>query len=151
MQQLTVCDDIMVVPPPRRQGKGRTLGIHAVQLITMLGLLPLAASIIALALFSRPRLISGTHRRGHSVVYSDASIVVIALIGRLWNLSSREVCDWISCWPALAAACGLPDGRVIHPAHLCRRVRHLGAFPFWLLYLALVWQTIRCGLLRGRD
>jgi hypothetical protein len=92
MQELTTGDEIVVVPPPRRQGKGRTLGIHAVQLITRLGLLPLAASIIALALFSRPRLPAGTHRRGHPVIYPDASVVVIALIGRLWNLSSREVC-----------------------------------------------------------
>ena len=151
MKELTACDDAMVVPPPHRQGNGRTLGIQAVQLIMMLGLLPLAASIITLALLSRPRLPAGTHRRGHPVVYADASILVIVLIGRLWNLSSREVCAWLDRWPALAAACGLPPGRVIHPAHLCRRVHQLGAFPFWLLYLALIWQALRAGLLRGRD
>lgn len=151
MEQLTRCDEIVAVPPPRRRGKARTLGIHAVQLITMLGLLPLAVSIVTLALVSRPRLPAGTHRRGHPIVYSDASVVVIALIGRLWHLSSREVCDWLVCWPALGAACGLPEGRVIHHAHFCRRVRDLGAFPFWLLYLALVWKAIRGGLLGGRD
>jgi hypothetical protein len=151
MRELTVCDEIVPVPPPRRHGKARTLGIHAVQLITLLGLLPLSASVIALALFCRPKLASGTHRRGRPFVYSDASIVVIALIAQLWNLSEREVYDWLVCWPALAAACGLPEGRVIHHAHLNRRVRRLGAFPSWLLYLALVWQAIRCGLLRGRD
>jgi hypothetical protein len=151
MEQVTACDDIDVVPPPRRQGRARTLGIHAVQLVTMLGLLPLAASIIGLALLCRPRLPSGRHRRGHPIVYSDASIVVIALIARLWNLSGREVYEWLTTWSALARACGLPQGRVIHHAHLNRRLRRLGAFPFWLLYLALVWRAIRSGLLRGRD
>jgi hypothetical protein len=151
VKELTVCDEIVPVPPPRRQGKARTLGIHAVQLITMLGLLPLSASVIALALFCRPGLPSRTPQRGHPFVYSDASVVVIALIGKLWHLSGREMYQWLSVWPALAAACGLPQGRVIHHAHLNRRVRRLGAFPFWLLFLALVWQAIRCGLLRGRD
>lgn len=151
MEKLSACDDLVAIPPPRRQGKARVLEIHAVQLITMLGLLPLSATIITLALLSRPRLPSATHRRGHPRVYSDASVMVIALIARLWHLSTREVCLWLSRWPALAAACGLPEGRVIHHAHFCRRVRDLGAFPFWLLYLALVWQAIRCGLLAGRD
>jgi len=151
MEQIIACDDIVVVPPPRRHGKARTLGIHAVQLITMLGLLPLATSIVGLALLCRPSLPSGMHHRGHPVVYSDASIVVIALISRLWKLSGREMYDWLSCWSALAGACGLPQGRVIHHSHLNRRLRQLGAFPFWLLYLALVWKAMRCGLLRGRD
>ncbi|MCL4531922.1 MAG: transposase [Actinobacteria bacterium] len=151
MEELTACDDIDVVPPPRRQGKARTLGIHAVQLITMLGLLPLAAGILAFALLCRPRLPSGKRRRGRPIVYSDASIVVIVLITRFWNLSDREVYDWLVSWSAMATACGLPRSRVIHYAHLNRRVRALGAFPFWLLYLALVWRAIRSGLLRGRD
>ncbi len=151
MEQITVCDEIVAVPPPHRQGKARTLGIHAVQFLTMLGLRPLCASIVGLILFCRPRLPSGTHRRGRPIVYSDGSVVVIALIARLWNLSGREVYDWLISWSALAVACGLPKGRVIHHSHLNRRLRRLGAFPFWLLYLALVWKAVRCGLLRGRD
>lgn len=151
MKDLTLCNDVLEVPPPRRRGKAHTLGIHAVQLIGMLGLLSLSANIVTLALFCRPRLPSATHQRGHPFVYSDASVVLITLIARLWNLSGREVYDWLVSWPALAAACGLPEGRVIHHAHLNRRVRQLGAFPFWLLYLALLWKAICCGLLRGRD
>ena len=151
MKELTTCDDIVVVPPPRRRAQARTLGIHAVQLVTMLGLLSLAASIVALALVCRPRLPARADQRGAPHIYSDASIVVIALIARLWHLSTREVCLWLRCGPALAAACRLPEGRVIHPAHLGRRVRHLGACPFWLLYLALVWTALCAGLLRGRD
>ena len=139
------------VAPPRRRRTGSALGLDAVQVLTRLGLLPLAASIVSLALLSRQRLPAATRSRGRPRLYSDASILVLALLGRLWQLSTRELCLWLLRWPALAAACGLPRDRVIHPAHLARRVRQLGPYPFWLLYLALVWQAIRTGLIRGRD
>lgn len=139
------------IPPPRRRRPAPPLGLHAVQVITLLGLLPLAASVVGLALLSHRRLPAGPRGRGRPLVYSDASILLLALLGRLWHLSTREVCLWLGRWPALAAACGLPPERVIHPAHLARRVRRLGPYPFWLLYLALVWRAIRVGLLRGRD
>jgi Transposase DDE domain len=139
------------VPPPRRRRVPAVLGLHAVQLITLLGLLPLAATVVALAGLSQRRLPARTGPRGRRRVYSDASVLLVALVGRLWQLSTREVCAWLAHWPALAATCGLPPGRVIHPAHLNRRVRHLGAYPVWLLYLALVWRAIEAGLVLGRD
>jgi hypothetical protein len=117
----------------------------------MLGLLPLAVTIIALASPSHRLLPSASRRRGRPQTYSDAAILLIALIARLWQLSSREVCLWLDRWPALAAACGLPTGQVIHPAHFSRRLRQLGPYPCWLFYLALVWRAIRDGLLGGRD
>ena len=147
-----------VPPPRRRRPRPAALGLNAIQVISWLGLLPLAASIVAFAALSRhpsPRALpsspAGGRPRGHPRVYSDATIVVLALLGRLWHLSTRELCDWLGRWSALAHACGLPPGRVIHPAHLSRRVQQLGAYPFWLLYLALVWQVLRCGLASGRD
>jgi Transposase DDE domain len=142
---------IEVVPPPRRRAKNQVLHLHAVQVIRILGLLPLAVSIVAFAAISHRRLPSPTRRRGHPIVYSDASIVLLAMLGRLWQLSSREVCLWVATWPLLAATCGLPTGRVIDPGHFIRRIKRLGAYPFWLLYLALVWRGLRSGLLTGRD
>jgi hypothetical protein len=139
------------VPPPRRRRSARALRLDAVQVLTRLGLLPLALTIIGLAQLSHRRLPAGARSRGRPRVYADASILVLALVGRLWQLSTRELCDWLERWPALAAACGLPSGRVIHPAHLARRVQALGPYPCWLLYLALVERAIRTGLLRGRD
>ncbi|MDP8922837.1 MAG: transposase [Chloroflexota bacterium] len=139
------------VPPPRRRRAVAALGLHAVQLVTGLGLLPLAGSVVGLALLSHRRLPAATRPRGRPRTYSDATILLLALLGRLWQLSTREVCAWLARWPALATACGLPPGRVIHPAHLSRRVRRLGPYPFWLLYLALVWRAIRCDLVSGRD
>lgn len=140
-----------IVPPPRRRRKDQGLHLNAVQVIRILGLLPLAGSIVGLAALSQRRLPLPRRRRGHPVVYPAASILLIALLGRLWQLSSREVCLWFSQWSALALACGLPRDRVIHPAHLTRRVKQLGPYPFWLLYLALVWRGLRGGLLLGRD
>lgn len=139
------------VPPPRRRRAARPLGLDAVRVLTRLGLLPLATSVVALAALSRRRLPPRVRLRGRPRTYADASILLLALLGRLWHLSTREVCDWLGRWPALAAACGLPSGRVIHPAHLSRRVRRLGPYPFWLLYLALVRRAIRGGLIGGRD
>jgi hypothetical protein len=143
------------VPPPRR-GRRRhepaRLELNAVQVLALVGLVPLAATIIGWATLSRwrqPTLVAP--RRGRPPVYTDASILVLALLGRLWHLSTRELCAWLVAWPALAAACGLPAGRVIHPAHLSRRINRLGVYPFWLLYLALVWHVLRGGLATGRD
>jgi Transposase DDE domain len=149
-------DTTAPVPPPRRGRRRKDpapLHLHAVQVLALLGLLPLAATIIGWAAVGRRRraALAPPRRRGRPPVYMDASILVLALLGRLWQLSTRELCAWLDRWPALAAACGLPPGRVIHPAHLSRRISQLGAFPFWLLYLALVWQVLRGGLARGAD
>lgn len=150
-RSVTSSATVVPVPPPRRRGRPQVLAIHAVQLIETLGLLPLAASVITLALLSRRLPPASSRRRGRPQTYSDASILLISLIARIWHLSSREVCLWLSHWPALAVACGLPIGQVIHPAHLCRRLDQLGVYPCWLFYLALVWWALRSGLLRGRD
>jgi hypothetical protein len=139
------------VPPPRRRRVPAVLGLHAVPLITLLGLPPLAASVVALAGLSQRRLPARTGPRGRRRVYSDASVLLVALLGRLWQLSTREVCAWLARWPALAATGGLPPGRVLHPAHLSRRARQLGVYPVWLLCLALVWRALQAGLVLGRD
>jgi hypothetical protein len=141
----------VAVPPPRRRRAERPLELDALRVVALLGLLPLAASVVGLALLSRRRLPARTRPGGRPRVYADASVVLLALVGRLWHLSTRGVCLWLERWPALAAACGLPAGRVIHPAHLNRRVRQLGAYPFWLLYLALVGRALASGLALGRD
>lgn len=141
------------VAPPRRQRRAgrQALSWDAVTVIQRLGLWPLAASVVGLALVTQRQLPARTTRRGQPQTYTDATILVLALLGRLWQLSTREVCAWLTAWPALARACGLPEGRIIHPAHLSRRVRQLGPYPFWLLYVALVWRAVRGGLLTGRD
>src|SRR6266852_8163053 len=113
---------VEAVPPPRRRRQDQALQLNAVQVIRILGLLPLAVSIVGVAAVSQWRLPSPTRQRGHPVVYADASVLLIAVLARLWQLSSREVCLWLAQWSVLATACGLPDQRVIDPAHFTRRV-----------------------------
>ena len=150
LSSLVLRTPIESVPPPRRGRAKRYLSLNALQIIELLGLLPLCASVLAFSLLRR-RLPKRTARPGRPKVYSDESVLLLALIGRLWQLSYPELCLWLERWPALASACGLPESRVIHSAHLSRRVRQLGAYPVWLLYLYLVWKAIRVGLIRGRD
>jgi hypothetical protein len=149
-------DSTVPVPPPRRARRYRgpaPLHLNAVQVLSLVGLLPLAATVIGWAAVARcgRRPLAPPRKRGRPRVYTDATILVLALLGRLWHLSTREVCAWLDCWPALARACGLPAGRVIHPAHLSRRITQLGTYPCWLLYLALVWHALHSGLAPGRD
>ena len=138
------------VPPPRRR-QSAPLHLTALQLVALLGLLPLAATAVGLATSSRRRLAARAARRGRPRTYADATVLLVALLARLWQLSTREVCAWLRQWPALADACGLPAGRVIHPAHLGRRARALGPYPCGLLFLLLVWQALQAGLVTGRD
>jgi hypothetical protein len=151
LQSLVLRAPIESVPPPRRGRAKRYLSLNALQVIELLGLLPLAASVVAFGLLSHRRLPKRTAKMGRPRTYSDASVLLMALVGRVWRMSYPEVCLWLANWPALAAACGSPAGRVIHSAHLSRRVRQLGTYPIWLLYLYLVWRAIRVGLVRGRD
>jgi hypothetical protein len=147
-----VSSDLASVPPPRRGRGAKRLEVDALHLLHRLEVLPLVIAVVAWAAATQRRLPARTRRRGgRRVCYADASILVIAVIAQLWQLSSREVCAWLSRWPALAQACGLPAGRVIDPAHFTRRLKRLGPYPAWLLYLALVWQAIRVGLIGGRD
>lgn len=140
-----------IVPPPRRQHHDQPLQLNAVQVIHILGLLPLAMSVVGVEPVSPRRLPAAPHRRGHPLVSSDATVLLIALLARLWQRSSREVGLWLSQWPAHATACGLPAHRVIAPRHFTRRIKKLGADPFWLLSRALAWRGLRAGLLTGRD
>ena len=83
------------VPPPRRGRHDPALQLNALQVMRILGLMPLAVSVVGFAALSRWRLPSPTHR-GRPLVYADASILLIALLARLWRLSSREVCLWLA-------------------------------------------------------
>jgi hypothetical protein len=89
-------------------------------------------------------------------VYSEASLLLVALLRTLWRLSYQEVHDWLCAWPALAVACGLPldaDGRPRVPskAQQSKRLRAAGAPPSEMLFMLLVRAGLWMGLTRGRD
>lgn len=95
-------------------------------------------------------------RRGRPVVYPAASVLLIGLLRVLWRVSYRDMTDWLTAWPALARACGLPDGpdgrpRIPRPAQQGKRQRLAGAVPDALLFGCAVRTAIRQRLMGLRD
>lgn len=87
-------------------------------------------------------------------VYAEESL---ALLLTLWQLSYQEVHDWMCAWPALALACGLPQGvdgwPTFRAARSCpggcaqREPWQASESVFVLLVKAGLW----CGLPSARD
>jgi hypothetical protein len=90
-------------------------------------------------------------RRGRKTVYRDSSILVMALIQVAWQMSYADIVDYLRSHTATAVAIGFTDGRVIGVSQYWQRRRALGIFPFWLFFIALAWQLLRCGILQGQD
>jgi hypothetical protein len=86
-------------------------------------------------------------------IYSEASLLVLALLRTLWRLSYQELHDWLDAWPALALACGLPlgpDGQVRAPSK-AQRLRVVGAPASEMLFVLLVRAGLWMGLMRAQD
>jgi hypothetical protein len=99
------------VPPPayhRMQGRlGTSLHIDALSLVTTLHLLTLCRLAVRLAhRRCPPPLPAGPG--GAPRIYSEETLLLIALLRTLWRLSYQDMGDWLHDWPALALACGLP-------------------------------------------
>ena len=99
------------VPPPayhRMQGRlGSNIHIDALTLVTTLHLLTLCPLAVRVAhRRCPPPLPAGPG--GAPRTYSEASLLLIALLRTLWRLSYQDMRDWLRDWPALALACGLP-------------------------------------------
>src|SRR3954453_23075062 len=115
-----VLAETVPAPPPRRRRRQNQatapLHLSAVQVLALVVLLPLAATVIGWVALGRHRqpALAPARRRGRLSIHPAAAIVVLALLGPLWQLSTRALCDWLVRWPALAPACGFPPGLVIH-------------------------------------
>lgn len=106
------------VPPPayhRAQAKpGPDLPIDALTLVNTLHLLKRCHLAVRLAhRRCPPPFPSGS--AGAARTYSEASLLLIALLRPLWRLSSQDMHDWLRAWPDLALACGLPLGKDDRP------------------------------------
>jgi hypothetical protein len=98
-----------VPPPSYHRTVATALHLDALTLVTRLELLTLCRLAVQLAQRQCPPPLpvgpGGTPR-----IYSEASLLVLALLRTLWRLSYQELHDWLCAWPALALACGLPLG-----------------------------------------
>src|SRR5438128_1642105 len=123
------------VPPPayhRMQGRlGSSLHIDALTLVKTLNLLTLCHLAVRVAhRRCPPPLPAGPG--GAPRIYSEASLLLIALLRTLWRLSYQDMHDWLKAWPALALACGLPLNQqgcphIPSPSQQCKRLRAAGA------------------------
>src|SRR5579859_2368023 len=151
-----LCTNQAPVPPPSYHRTVATaLHLDALTLITRLQLLDVCRIAVQLAQQQCPPPLPGGPG-GAPRVYSEASLLLVALMRTLWRLSYQEVHDWLCSWPALALACGLPPGadgrpRVPSKAQQSKRLRAGGAPPSEMLFVLLVRAGLWMGLTRGRD
>jgi len=99
------------VPPPSYQRavqkQPRALHRCALTLVTSLHLLDRCRLAVRLAQRRcPPPLPAGPG--GAPRVYAEESLLLIVLVRILWRLSFQDMHDWLTAWPALARACGLP-------------------------------------------
>jgi len=94
---------------------------------------------------------------GRPQVYSDATILLIALVQTAWRRSYEQVVDWVATDEGLALALGFTrrsdTGRVrtISQGQYWERRRALGLLPVLFFFLALVGQLIRLGAITGQE
>jgi transposase len=151
-----LCTDQAPVPPPSYyRATATALHLDALTLVTRLHLLEICRVAVQLAQQRCPPPLPASPG-GAPRVYSEASLLLLALLRTLWRLSYQEVHDWLCAWPALALACGLPLGadgrpRVPSKAQQSKRLRAAGAPPSELLFVLLVRAGLWMGLTRTRD
>lgn len=150
------CAHSAPVPPPSYHRTAATaLHLDALLLVDRLHLLALCQVAVDLAHRQcPPPLPAGPG--GAPRLYSEESILLLALLRTLWRLSYQELHDWICAWPALALACGLPLGtngrpRVPSKGQQSKRLRAAGAPASEMLFVLLVRAGLWMGITRGRD
>jgi hypothetical protein len=147
------------VPPPayhRAQARlGPALHIDALTLVRTLHLLALCRLAVRLARRRcPPPLPAGPG--GAPRIYSEESLLLLALLRTLWRLSYQDMHDWLADWPALALACGLPLGhdgrpRIPSPSQQCKRGQAAGAPAPEALFILTVLTAIRRRLIGACD
>ena len=155
----TIVTEQAPVPPPayhRAQERlGPALHIDALTLVRRLHLLALCRLAVRLAhARCAPPLPAGAG--GAPVRYSEASLLLVALLRTLWRLSYQDMHDWLAAWPALALACGLPLGqdgrpRIPSPSQQCKRAARAGAPICEMLFVLSVLLALRRRLIGARD
>jgi hypothetical protein len=158
MMPIIVSEQAPILPPAyyRAQARlGRALHIDALSLVSILHLLTLCRVAVRLAHHRcPPPLPAGPG--GAPRIYSEESLLLIALLRTLWRLSYQDMHDWLADWPALALACGLPLGhdgrpRIPSPSQQCKRGQTAGAPVPGALFILTVLTAIRRRLIGARD
>ncbi|MGH2410446.1 MAG: transposase [Chloroflexota bacterium] len=147
-----------VLPPAYQRALAKqpaAVRLTAVAVVLGLALLPLCQAAVAQGQRRCPPPLRATNR-GVKPIYSEASLLLIALLRTLWRLSYQDMYDWLVAWPGLARACGLPVNsqghpRVPSPSQQWKRGARAGAPPCEALFVLLVREALRRRLVRLRD
>src|SRR2546421_9088149 len=155
----TIVKEQAPVPPPsyqRAQAQlSRALHIDALTLVTTLHVLALCRLAVRLAhRRCPPPLPAGPG--GAPRTYREESLLPISLFRTLWRLSYQDMHDWLTSWPALALACGLPvgkDGQIRIPSKSQQwKRRHAAGAPLHeSLFVLTVLHALRSRLIGARD
>ncbi len=111
MLQLTLNSEAPVPPPAYQRAQARlgpALHIDALALVTTLHLLTLCRLAVRLAHRRCPPPVSAGPG-GAPRIYSEVSLLLLALLRTLWRLSYEDLRDWLHDWPALALAAQQAD------------------------------------------
>lgn len=157
---MSVCSSVSaaVPPPPYRRAQIHlrpALHLDALTVVTRLQLLALCRLAVRFAHWRCPSpLPAGSG--GRPRLYSEESLLLVALLRTLWRLSYQDVHDWLIDWPALARACGLPLNaqgipRVPSPSQQWKRGARAGAPVCEALLVVVVRLALRQRLLSARD
>jgi hypothetical protein len=105
----------------------KKLWVSPAEFIALTNVVEVAGWALRLSTCWRPCL-PAPPRRGPKAVYSDSSIVVIAVVQVAWQLGYEEVADYFRAHPLAAQAAGLPPGRGISASQYWERRRALGVY-----------------------
>ncbi len=125
------------------------------QLLAAIHALTLAEWALALAQRLRLPVLSGGPG-GRPPQYRDSSILLMALVQTVWRKSYEQIVDYVATHEGPALALGFtqrrPAGklRTISKGQYWERRAALGLLPFLFLFLGLVGQLIRLGVITGR-
>ncbi len=128
----------------------RRLWVNPTTFVNTINALSLAQWALQMSGPWRPAL-PAPKRRGPKTVYRDSSIMVMALVHVAWQMGYEEVVDYFRTHPDAAQAVGFCGDRVIGVSQYWERRRALGILPFWFFFVAMVWQLLRWGVIKGTD
>ncbi len=140
-----------VLVPPRTKPQGR-LRLSSAQVLQAIQAYALATWALEQARRFQPgRLPKGPG--GRPPRYSEASILLMAIMQALWRKSYRQIVDWVALDPTLAQALGFPvqagQPQTISLGQYWERHQALGLLPFLFFFLGLVAQLLRLGVIHG--
>jgi hypothetical protein len=138
--------------PGKETGK---LRLSPEQLLVAIQARSLAEWALAQAKRLRPPLLR-QGPGGRPQQYSDASILLMALVQAVWRKSYEQIVDYVATHEGLALALGFtqhtPAGelRTIGKGRYWERRAALGLLPFLFFFLGLVGHLIRLGVITGQ-